>query len=66
MNDLPEGLAKPARRTLAGGYDLGHLAQMPEAEALRLRGMGPKELEQLRLALAARGESFAFAGEERR
>jgi len=64
--DLPEGLSRPARRALSGaGIErLEHLGQMNESEVLRLHGMGPKALEQLRSALAARGRSFA--GEERR
>ncbi len=65
--DLPADLSKPARRALArAGYvRLGHLARVSEAEVLRLHGMGPKALDQLRRALAARGQAFA-AGRERR
>jgi hypothetical protein len=60
-SDLPSGLAKPARRALAGaGYvRLEQLSTVSEAEVLRLHGMGPKALDQLRRALAARGLSFA-------
>lgn len=62
-NDIPAGLAKPAQRALAGaGYTrLEQLTRVTEDEILRLHGMGPKELGQLRSALAARGWSFAGA-----
>lgn len=65
-NDLPSGLGKPAQRALAGaGYSrLEQLAQVSEAEILGLHGMGPKAMERLRSALAARG--LSFAGEEGR
>lgn len=58
---LPSELAKPARRALArAGYvRLEHLTKVSEAEVLRLHGMGPNALDQLRRALAARGQSFA-------
>ena len=60
-SDLPAGLAKPAQRALAGaGYvRLAQLAKVSEAEVLKLHGMGPKALDQLRRALAAKGLSFA-------
>lgn len=60
QSDLPSELAKPARRALiAAGYlRLEQLAQVSEAEILRLHGMGPKALDQIRRALAARGLSF--------
>jgi hypothetical protein len=60
-SDLPSGLSKPARRALAGaGYvRLEQFTEVSEAEVLRLHGMGPKALELIRRALAARGESFA-------
>jgi hypothetical protein len=59
--NLPAELAKPARRALVGaGYvRLEQLTTVSEAEIGRLHGMGPKALEQLRRALAARGQSFA-------
>ena len=62
-NDLPTELAKPARRALAGaGYvRLEQLTKVSEAELLQLHGMGPKALEQIRRALAAKGQSFADA-----
>jgi hypothetical protein len=63
--DLPSGLSRPARRALVGaGYArLEQLAGITEAEVLSLHGMGPKALDQLRSALAARGQSFAAPGD---
>ena len=60
-NDLPPGLPKPARRALAGaGYArLDRLSRVSEDELLKLHGMGPKALGQLRRALADEGKSFA-------
>jgi hypothetical protein len=60
-SDLPAGLAKPAQRALAGaGYTrLEQLAKLRESEVLRLHGMGPKAMEQIRRAMAARGLNFA-------
>ena len=65
-NDLPAGLASPARRALmAAGYTrLEQVTQEREADLLKLHGMGPKALVQLRRALAARGLSFADASPE--
>lgn len=62
-NDLPATLGKPAQRALSGaGYTrLDQLTAVSEADVLKLHGMGPKALEQLRQALAARGLSFADA-----
>jgi hypothetical protein len=62
-SDFPAKLSNPARRALAGaGYvRLDQLTKVGTAELLRLHGMGPKALEQLRGALAARGQSFADA-----
>ena len=61
---LPSELSRPARRALIGaGYTrLEQLAGVREAEVLPLHGMGPKALDQLRSALAARGQSFAAPG----
>jgi hypothetical protein len=66
-SDLPAGLAAPARRALAGaGYArLEQLTRVSEAEVRKLHGMGPKALEQLRRALAARGLSFADVSHQR-
>ena len=60
-SDLPPGLGKPARRALAAaGYArLEQLTEVGEAEVIGLHGMGPKALDHLRRALAARGRSFA-------
>lgn len=59
--NLPAKLAKPAHRALVGaGYlRLEQLAQVSEKEILKLHGMGPKALDQLRSALTARGLSFS-------
>jgi hypothetical protein len=61
VDDLPPGLAKPARRALAGaGYSrLEQFTEVSEKELLRLHGMGPKALDGLRRTLAAKGLSFA-------
>jgi hypothetical protein len=63
--DLPSELSRPARRALIGaGYKrLEMFAGVREAEVLTLHGMGPKALDQLRSALAARGQSFAAPGD---
>lgn len=60
-SDLPAGLSRPAQRALAAaGYTrLDQLTEASEAELLKLHGMGPKAIEQIRRALAARGQSFA-------
>jgi hypothetical protein len=65
-SDLPTELARPARRALVEtGYTrLEQLTMVSEDEVLKLRGMGPKALEQLRRALAARGLLFARASGE--
>ena len=58
---LPSELANPARRALVGaGYRrLEQLTGVTEAEVRQLHGIGPKAIEQLRRALAAKGLSFA-------
>jgi hypothetical protein len=60
-SDLPAHLAKPAQRALArAGYlRLEQFTKLSEAEVLKLHGMGPKALDQIRRALAAKGQSFA-------
>jgi hypothetical protein len=60
-SDLPAGLAKPAQRALAeAGYTrLEQFTKLREAEVMRLHGMGPNALDQIRRALAAKGLSFA-------
>ena len=56
----PAGVAKPAQRALAnaGITSLEALAKVPEAKVAALHGMGPKALEALRAAMAAKGLSF--------
>jgi hypothetical protein len=63
-HDLPAALAAPARRALASaGYpSLAQLSTASEAELLRLHGMGPQAIGQLRKALAAQGLAFARGG----
>jgi hypothetical protein len=60
IDDLPGGLAAPARRALAeAGYSrLEQLTRITEAEPGQLHGMGPRALRQLREALAATGRAF--------
>ncbi|MBU8917779.1 DNA-binding protein [Bacillus sp. FJAT-29953] len=59
-SDLPEKLAKPALRALTGAgiFRLDQLSKLSEAEILKLHGMGPKALGQIREALAVKGISF--------
>jgi hypothetical protein len=59
--DLPENLAAPARRALAGAgiSSLEQLTKFSEAEVAELHGIGHDALVLLRRALAARGLSFA-------
>lgn len=59
---FPPGLSQPARRALAGaGYTrLEQLRGVSDAELLKLHGLGPKGLRQVRGALAA-GETCRFA-----
>jgi DNA-directed RNA polymerase alpha subunit len=61
VSDLPAQLARPAQRALAAaGYTrLEQFIRVTEAEVLRLHGMGPKALDQIRRALDAKGLSFA-------
>ena len=61
VGDLPVELAAPARRALVGaGYTyLKQLTRISEAEVSQLHGIGPKAVDQLRQALAAKGLSFA-------
>jgi hypothetical protein len=60
-SDLPDTLAAPARRALAGAgiARLEQLAKLTEAEVKQLHGIGPNAVEQLRRALRARRLSFA-------
>jgi hypothetical protein len=59
-SDLPPGLAAPAQRALAaaGIKRLEQLAKLSESEVRQLHGIGPNALNQLRLALGAKGLSF--------
>ena len=56
-----DGLSAPARRALAdAGYTrIEQFTKLSEAEVGRLHGMGPKGVELIRRALAAKGLSFA-------
>ncbi|WP_240419209.1 DNA-binding protein [Paenibacillus periandrae] len=60
-SDLPINLSNPAKRALIGvGYTrLEQLTRLTETEVLKLHGMGPKAIDQLKQALAAKGMSFA-------
>ncbi|MGS2777157.1 DNA-binding protein [Robertmurraya sp. GLU-23] len=53
-------LAKPAIRALegAGFYGLEQLTEVEEEELVKLHGMGPKAIEQLRLVLLEKGWKF--------
>ncbi len=59
--DLPEGLAQPARRALAGAgyFQLDQLTRITEEELKQLHGIGPRAMDLLRQALEERGLSFA-------
>lgn len=60
-NDLPVGLANPARRALAaaGCLRLEQLAKHSKAEVKQMHGIGPKPLNLLRDTLQANGLGFA-------
>lgn len=60
-SDLPDNLSAPARRALVGeGYlRLEQVAAVSEGDLLKLHGLGPKTIRQLRECLAAKGLSFA-------
>jgi hypothetical protein len=60
-NDLPSGLAAPARRALAGAgiSRLEQLTRYTEAELHQLHGIGFNAVALLRRALRSRGLSFA-------
>ncbi len=59
-NDLPERLANPAKRALAGAgiSNVEQLSRATEAEIKKLHGIGPNALKQLRAALEAEGLAF--------
>ena len=60
-SDLPNGLAAPAQRALAGaGYTrLEQLTKVSETEIKQLHGIGQNAINLLNSALAAKGWSFA-------
>ena len=60
-SDLPVGLSAPALRALNGaGYvRLEQLTRVSEAELKKLHGLGPRGIDLLRIALEAKGLSFA-------
>jgi hypothetical protein len=66
ISDFPARLAKPAQRALASaGYThLQQLTRVSEAELLKLHGMGPKALRQLREALTEKGLSLFMLDDE--
>ena len=59
-SNLPK-LASPAQRALAGAgiSRLEQLADLSEADLMRLHGVGPNAINQLRHALADKGLLFA-------
>jgi len=59
--DFLEALPAPARRALANaGYTrIEQFTELSEAELGRLHGIGPRAVELIRRALAARGLSFS-------
>jgi DNA-directed RNA polymerase alpha subunit len=60
-SDLPRGVGRPARCALAeAGYTrLEQLTAVRETEILKLQGVGPKAVGEIRRALAEKGMSFA-------
>jgi DNA-directed RNA polymerase alpha subunit len=67
-SDLPEGLAAPARRALAqaGFIRIQQFTDLTEAEVSQLHGIGRKAVDLIRLALAAKGLTFARSPATRR
>ena len=68
-SDLPRGVGRPARRALAeAGYTrLEQLTEVREAEILKLHGVGPKAVGEIRRALAEkerRSPTYARADDE--
>jgi hypothetical protein len=63
QSDFPAKLGKPAWRALtgAGYWRLEQLTTVSANDLLKLHGMGPKGIRQLRTAMAERG--LAFVGE---
>jgi DNA repair protein RadC len=60
-SDLPIELSRPAQRALyeAGYLRLEQLTKVSETELKKLHGIGPNAIKKLRLALDAKGLSFA-------
>jgi DNA-directed RNA polymerase alpha subunit len=60
-SDFPKSMGNPARNALhhIGCYRLEQLTRMTEAEVLKLHGIGPKAVNELRRALAEKGLAFA-------
>lgn len=60
-SDVPKGLAAPARRALgkAGYKRIEQFTELTEADLRQLHGMGPRAVEQIRVALAAKDLSFS-------
>jgi DNA-directed RNA polymerase alpha subunit len=60
-SNLPEGLAQPALRALAGKNitRLEDLTRFSEAEIKKLHGIGPTSLKKLKAALDEKGLSYA-------
>jgi DNA-directed RNA polymerase alpha subunit len=60
-SDFPARLSQPALRALSGAgiKNLKQLSKFSESEIKKLHGMGPNGINQLRVALAAKGLSFA-------
>lgn len=58
--DLPDGLAKPAQRALAGAgiSSLEDLIHFSMAEIMQLHGIGPNAVDTLKHALHEKGLSF--------
>jgi DNA-directed RNA polymerase alpha subunit len=61
--DFPPKLASPVRNALnhAGYFRLEQLTALSEKELLKMHGIGPKGIEQLRVALAEKGLMFRSA-----
>jgi DNA-directed RNA polymerase alpha subunit len=59
-SDFPKRLAAPARRALHAVKirNLAELARRSEADIVKLHGIGPNAIKQLKDALKAKGMSF--------
>jgi uncharacterized protein (TIGR03083 family) len=65
QSDLPPNLSQPSQRALAGaGYwCLAQFTEVTAADLLKLHGLGPKTIRQLREVLATRG--LTLKGEQK-